>query len=62
MGSIHAMKQLTLMESKHAHRWRIEEPDGRNVSPGTCVTCGAEKEFRNWFDEDPKVWNRTVRK
>lgn len=32
------------MSERHAHRWRIASPDGREVLPGTCE-CGAERAF-----------------
>lgn len=32
---------------RHAHRWRIESPDGRSTSAGVCTVCGAEKVFAN---------------
>jgi hypothetical protein len=37
-------------EPTHAHRWRIDEPQGE-VSHGLCRLCGAQREFRNWLPE-----------
>ncbi|MBA4181030.1 MAG: hypothetical protein C0506_10620 [Anaerolinea sp.] len=31
----------------HAHHWRIAEVNG-TTSPGFCLTCGAERIFKNW--------------
>jgi hypothetical protein len=31
---------------KHAHRWRIDEPNGE-ISMGKCNGCGEEKQFKN---------------
>ncbi len=46
--------QATVIERKrtHAHHWRIDEVDGP-VSQGSCLTCGAVKEFRNYPEEEP---------
>ncbi len=27
----------------HAHRWRLEEPNGTRYVTGRCVHCGAER-------------------
>jgi len=35
--------------TKHAHHWRIDEPDGPH-SRGVCRVCGAEKLFKNWLE------------
>jgi hypothetical protein len=40
----------TGIANAHAHRWRIDEPQGA-MSRGTCRICGAEKLFRNWLQE-----------
>ncbi len=37
----------------HSHHWRIETPEGREFSPGTCTTCGATRQFNNWEPEPP---------
>ena len=29
----------------HAHRWRIEEPNGSPTVAGMCRECGAERRF-----------------
>jgi hypothetical protein len=36
----------------HAHKWRIEEPNGP-TSQGRCCFCGEVKEFRNGTEEVP---------
>lgn len=55
--------QATFQEARHAHRWRIDEPNGANESRGECRCCGAVRMFKNWFDEDPKsTWTRKTRK
>ena len=33
------------------HRWRISTPDGP-LSPGYCVYCGAEDDFKNSYGYD----------
>ncbi len=33
------------------HVWKIEPPNGK-TSKGVCSECGAEKEFRNSWDDD----------
>lgn len=38
------LSQLTSV--KHAHRWRIDEPNGE-TSMGKCNGCGEEKQFKN---------------
>ena len=43
----------------HAHRWRIESPDGE-FSRGTCSVCGAEKMFPNSAED--YLWERNVPK
>ena len=45
--------------SDHAHRWRIETPDGE-FSRGTCSVCGAEKMFPNSAED--YLWEREVPK
>jgi hypothetical protein len=40
----------------HAHRWRIDEPNGA-MSRGRCRICGAQKEFRNWLAETDFITN-----
>jgi hypothetical protein len=44
----------------HAHRWRIEEPNGP-FSLGVCKICGAEKQFRNWLEETDFITNEEHR-
>ena len=39
----------------HAHRWRIESPDGE-FSRGTCRVCGAERMFPNSAED--YLWER----
>jgi hypothetical protein len=41
--------------SDHAHRWRIETPDGE-FSRGTCRVCGAERMFPNSAED--YLWER----
>jgi hypothetical protein len=36
-------------ETKCAHHWRIEAPNGP-TSPGVCRKCGAKKKFVNYAD------------
>ena len=48
----HAVQQF----QGHAHRWRIEEPNGPE-SIGRCRECGETKVFRNWLDEPPVFGN-----
>lgn len=38
------------VEPDHFHHWQIEEPNGP-LSMGTCVHCGASKEFKNSSEE-----------
>jgi hypothetical protein len=47
-------------EIAHAHRWRIEEPNGA-FSLGVCKVCGAEKQFRNWLEETDFITNEEHR-
>lgn len=35
------------------HRWRLEECNGSPVLVGTCGYCGATREFRAGYDEEP---------
>jgi hypothetical protein len=44
----------------HAHRWRIEEPNGP-VSHGVCKVCGTTKEFKNWLSEGDFITNEEHR-
>jgi len=41
----------------HAHRWRIETPNGE-FSRGICSVCGAEKMFPNSAED--YLWEREV--
>jgi hypothetical protein len=45
--------QTTVAETRknHAHHWRIEEVEGP-VSQGSCLNCGATREFRNYPAEE----------
>ena len=45
---------------QHFHRWRIEEPNGA-ISLGTCKTCGATKEFKNWLADGDFITNEEHR-
>ena len=54
------MSTITALPANHAHRWRIEEPNGR-VSQGTCRICGAAKEFKNWLEEGDFITNEEHR-
>ncbi|MCC6959169.1 MAG: hypothetical protein IT301_04925 [Dehalococcoidia bacterium] len=47
-------------EEQHFHRWRIEEPNGQ-LSIGTCKTCGATKEFKNWLSDGDFITNEEHR-
>jgi hypothetical protein len=44
----------------HAHRWRIEEPQGQ-MSQGICKVCGAEKAFKNWLEDTDFITNTEYR-
>lgn len=44
----------------HAHRWRIDEPDGP-TSQGVCKACGTLRTFRNWLHETDFVTNVDLR-
>ena len=35
------------------HRWRLEECNGSPVLVGTCGYCGATREFRASYNEEP---------
>ena len=35
------------------HRWRIDEPDGSPLLPGTCRLCGSERLFKAALTEGP---------
>jgi hypothetical protein len=52
-----SVETLTPVEapSDHAHRWRIETPDGE-FSRGTCRVCGAERMFPNSAED--YLWER----
>jgi hypothetical protein len=45
---------------QHFHRWRIDEPNGQ-ISVGTCKTCGATKEFKNWLSDGDFITNEEHR-
>jgi hypothetical protein len=47
---------LALEAPAHAHRWRIEEPNGE-MSRGRCRICGAEKMFKNWLEDADFITN-----
>ncbi|MEX2081066.1 MAG: hypothetical protein WEC33_05575, partial [Dehalococcoidia bacterium] len=55
-----SVTQETVAAADHAHRWRIDEPNGP-VSLGTCKVCGAEKEFRNWLSDGDFITNEEHR-
>ena len=38
---------------KCVHRWRLEECNGSPVLMGTCGYCGATREFRASYNEEP---------
>ena len=38
---------------KCVHRWRLEECNGSPVLMGTCRYCGATREFRASYNEEP---------
>ena len=38
---------------KCVHRWRLEECTGSPVLMGTCGYCGATREFRASYNEEP---------
>lgn len=40
------MKPSKSTVGEHAHRWRIDEPNGE-TSMGKCNGCGEEKQFKN---------------
>jgi hypothetical protein len=44
-------------QTTHAHRWRIDEPSGQQVSRGVCKVCGAEKQFKNWLEDGDFITN-----
>ena len=52
-----ASKNVGAGQLPHAHRWRIEEPDGP-VSAGSCA-CGASRDFWNAdkLDRPRENWN-----
>ncbi len=35
------------------HKWRLEEPNGTAMVSGLCRYCGATREFRAGYDEEP---------
>jgi hypothetical protein len=43
-------------ETNHAHRWRIDEPNGQ-MSRGQCRVCGAERLFKNWLEDSDFITN-----
>lgn len=47
----------TTIAAAHAHRWRIDEPNGQQLSRGVCKLCGAEKLFKNWLEESDFITN-----
>jgi hypothetical protein len=51
------MQTITaVVDAPHAHRWRIEEPNGE-LSRGYCRICGAEKMFKNWLEDADFITN-----
>lgn len=44
----------------HAHRWRIEEPNGE-LSHGQCRICGVRRDFRNWLESGDFLTNEERR-
>jgi hypothetical protein len=42
----------TAQAQNHAHHWIIDEAVGP-MSNGRCRNCGAEREFRNFPEEQP---------
>ena len=46
--------------TRHAHRWRIDEPNGP-TSMGLCGECGAVKEFQNWLSDTDYITNEEHR-
>jgi hypothetical protein len=44
----------------HAHRWHIEEPNGP-TSRGVCRVCEAQREFRNWLEDQDFSTNEEYR-
>lgn len=61
------MKQMTLMESKHAHHYILETPTGPIVH-GMCKNCGAEGDWPAYEDtttadfRKPRQHGKGVRK
>ncbi len=49
-----------VVPTDHAHRWRIEEPNGASGS-GVCRICGINKEFKNWIPETDFITNAEFR-
>lgn len=42
------MDKQAASSEHHAHRWKMEEPQGR-TSHAVCKDCGAERDFSNWL-------------
>ncbi len=55
-----ATKPAASDTEQHFHRWRIDEPNGQ-LSVGTCKTCGATKEFKNWLSDGDFITNEEHR-
>jgi hypothetical protein len=49
----------TTNTNAHSHHWRIAEPNGQ-YSEAVCVSCGAEKQFRNWLSESDYITRSEV--
>jgi hypothetical protein len=50
----------TKTNTPHAHRWRIEEPEGLE-SIGTCKECGETRAFKNWLSDSDFITNEERR-
>lgn len=50
------METTIAIDTDHAHRWVIDEPNGP-VSRGVCKVCKAEKPFKNWLSETDFITN-----
>jgi hypothetical protein len=48
-------KTVTI-DTAHAHRWRIDEPNGQ-TSRGFCRVCGVERIFKNWLEDSDFITN-----
>lgn len=46
---MNAVQQTATPKADHAHRWRIDEPNGP-TSAGVCRICGEHKGFKNWLE------------